>query len=116
MDNKILSGIFHAIEKVGIVGASGTETDVDLCEFIEDSITFITFIVELENEFQIEFPDDLLLLETISSLYGLCEIIESLVNTNIKKESSNDTDDIYDEIKQLQLEVNEIQEEMNMLV
>lgn len=117
VNHKILSGIVNALERVGAVGVSQVENDVDLREFIEDSIIFLTFIVELENEFQVEFPDNLLLLETVSSLYGLCEIIEDLISKHVQKSSKdeNNANDVYNEIEQLKLEINELQREMDSL-
>ena len=34
--------------------------DIDLSEYIIDSLQFISFIVEIENKFGIEIPDELL--------------------------------------------------------
>lgn len=117
MNHKVLPGIVHALDRIGAVGVSQMENDVDLREFIEDPTVFMTFIVELENEFQVKFPDNLLLLETISSLYGLCEIIEDLIDQHVQKSprDENDANDIYDEIEQFKLEMNELQQEIDLL-
>ena len=51
---------------------------MDLTEYILDSIQFISFIVELERELNIEFPDELLLYDNIRSLNGFISLIENL--------------------------------------
>ena len=43
-----------------------------------DSITFISMIVELEMHFDIEVPDDMLLVENFSNLNSINEIIKKL--------------------------------------
>lgn len=117
VNHKVLPGIVHALDRIGAVGVSQMENDVNLREFIEDPTVFMTFIVELENEFQVEFPDNLLSLETFSSLYGLCEIIEDLIGEHVQESSrdENDANDIYDEIEQFKLEMNELEQEIDLL-
>lgn len=64
---------------IGVV-IDDTEDDIDLKEYIADSIQFITAIVEIEREFSIEFPDELLLFSVFDSFNGLVKIVESIVN------------------------------------
>ena len=67
------------LSNIGILIDEQKETiDVDLTEYILDSIQFISFIVELERELNIEFPDELLLYENIRSLNGFISLIENL--------------------------------------
>lgn len=54
--------------------------NVDLSLYIEDSIHFISIIVSLEVEFNIEFPDELLNFEKLQYLDNICIIIEELLN------------------------------------
>jgi len=44
-----------------------------------DSISFITAIVDIEQEFDVEFPDEYLLIETMSSFEKIYDIVELLV-------------------------------------
>lgn len=57
-----------------------SEDDTDLREYIQDSIQFITFAVYLEQEFELELPEDLLLIDSLASLNNfsqrVCDIIE----------------------------------------
>lgn len=52
--------------------------DINLSECVEDSITFMTILVDLEEVFQIEFPDEILQIDCFNSLYNLAEIILNL--------------------------------------
>ena len=58
--------------------------DVDLKEYILDSLQFVTSIVEIERTFSIEFPDELLMYDVFDSLNGLVAIVDSLINDNNK--------------------------------
>lgn len=66
------NGIYIDREKI--------EDDVDLREYITDSIQFISFIVEIERELNMEFPDEFLLFDKIASLNGFSNIIESVLS------------------------------------
>ena len=57
-----------------------SENDIDLREYITDSIQFISFIVEIEKELNMEFPDEYLLYDKIASLNGFSAIIESFIS------------------------------------
>lgn len=59
-------------------------TDLDLRDYISDSIQFISFIVDIENKFEIEFPDEYLLYNSISSLHSFSEIVKNCKQENNK--------------------------------
>jgi len=44
-----------------------------------DSISFISVVVEIEDEFSIEFPDEYLLTNNFKNLNSVLSVIESLV-------------------------------------
>ncbi len=67
-----INGIFVDQKKV--------ENDIDLREYITDSIQFISFIVEIEKELNMEFPEEFLLFDKIASLNGFSNIIESIIS------------------------------------
>ncbi len=56
--------------------------DVNLLEYGMDSISFVSFIVETENVFNIEIPDEILSVERLASLNGLITYIASVVEDN----------------------------------
>ncbi len=60
------------------------EENVDLLLYIEDSIQFISFVVELEQEFDIEFPDELIGLESFRYINDICVIIEELQKNKVE--------------------------------
>lgn len=70
--------VLECFLNIGVV-IDSTEDDIDLKEYIVDSMQFITAIVEIERIFSIEFPDELLLYETFDSLNGLINIIEGIL-------------------------------------
>lgn len=58
--------------------------DIDILEYVDliddlgmDSITFISIVVEVEAHFNIEVPDDMLLLENFKCVDGIVSVIES---------------------------------------
>lgn len=55
------------------------QEDIDLREYITESIQFISFIVEIEKQLNIEFPDEFLMFDKIASLNGFTNIIESVI-------------------------------------
>ena len=54
--------------------------DVNLQEYIDDSLQFISFIVEIEGRFNIEIPDDLLTIDAIDSLNGFVSMLDEIVS------------------------------------
>ena len=58
------------------------QDDVDLKEYIFDSLQFVTAIVEIERVFSIEFSDEMLMYSVFDSLNGLVEIVDSLIEDN----------------------------------
>ena len=52
--------------------------ELSLIEYIPDSMAFITFIVAMEEKFDIEIPDDFLLIERLGSIKELAVVINDL--------------------------------------
>ena len=72
--------IIKCLEQVGLVIEEKSKTaDFELSNYLEDSIVFIQFIVSLEEEFEIEFPDEYLLIDKLSSLSALSATMDSLI-------------------------------------
>ena len=93
----IIKRIPSVLENIGIFDVDITE-EMDLNEWIVDSIMFISFIIELENVFKIQIPDELLQHETISSIQGLADIILKL-KENVEDQDSEERVDLENEIK-----------------
>ena len=70
----IINRIVSILHEEGIE-AEYTGGDLDLRDYIIDSIQFISFIVEVEREFDIEIPNEILLYDSISSLHSFADLI-----------------------------------------
>lgn len=77
MVNEFVEKAITCLNSVG-VELTYNDEDFELNELEMDSIQFISFIVELENCFSIEFPDELLVAENMTSFYALINIIDEL--------------------------------------
>ena len=73
--NKVIAIIESNLEKII---ESESVMDVDLVELGMDSISFIRVVVALEEEFDIEIPDELVLLNEMSTINKIVQIISDL--------------------------------------
>ena len=69
----ITERILNCLLELGIVFEQ-EENNFELTDYIEDSLTFISFVSELENEFDIEIPDEYLLQGVLGTLNDLKNI------------------------------------------
>lgn len=69
--------VFEVLEEMGIDCVPEKTEDINLQQYIEDSFSFINFIVGIEERFNVELPDELLSYETIQSLNGFLQLIEA---------------------------------------
>jgi len=74
--------LIKVLELSGIIIDSKSETDIDLRGYITDSLQYISTIVSIENEFDIEFPDEVLKYDSLMSLNAFSEIVDGLLNEN----------------------------------
>lgn len=65
------------IEKAIVINS--TQLDDDLAELGMDSITFIHIIVALEELFEIEIPDEKLLITEMSTIRKMVEVIATAI-------------------------------------
>ena len=73
--------------------------DIDILEYVDliddlgmDSLTFISIVVEVEAHFNIEVPDDLLLLENFKCVDDIISIVENELSK--KTEGAEATEDV----------------------
>ena len=52
--------------------------DFDLREYIVDSLEFVSFIMEIEQHFEIEIPSELLIYDNIKSTVGFANMINEM--------------------------------------
>ena len=76
-----------------------TTDDIDLREYIIDSMQFISFIVEIENKLNIEIPDECLIYDNISSLNGFSNIISCIVSGDYVCQSGLQLEDDCDPLE-----------------
>ena len=78
------------LENNGIAFEDNDDGDTDIDVTAMDSITFISFIIDVEDTFEIALPDELLSIEILQSLSSFANIVYELVNekkeTMIKKD------------------------------
>ena len=59
--------------------------DINLTPFVTDSIQFVNFVLDLESQFGIEIPSELLSYDLLRSLHSLAFVIGELNGENQKK-------------------------------
>lgn len=75
---EIRKKVVEALEECGIYIEDNGE-DFDVREYFEDSIHFISSIVQIENAFHIELPENALYFDDLDSFDKLCMMIQSTV-------------------------------------
>lgn len=73
--------LIQSLSLIGIIVDYDGKEDINLSEYIEDSIIFVQFIVEVEDQLGINIPDYLLSLDLLESLNGFAEMISEINNT-----------------------------------
>ncbi len=71
--------VIECLSNVGVLINSNTD-DVNINDYDLDSITFISFIVEIEKEFEIEIPDGYLYVNILQSLNGFVNLVDELID------------------------------------
>lgn len=83
MDIKMLSS---CLENAGIYAdICNSDSDMDLRDFVESSLQFISVIVSIEETFGIVFPDEYMVIDTFASLSNLIAIIDYLIGKQLYK-------------------------------
>lgn len=68
-----------AIENSGIEIPKITTDDIDLTEYIVDSIQFVSMVINIEEELGVVLPDEFLLIDNFRSIIGLVNQLKELV-------------------------------------
>ncbi len=69
-------------EVMGIAEIHNVNPDEDLREYGMDSLNAIELVVVLEQEFEIQFPEEDLLVDNLCSIQKLAEIVTKLQQEN----------------------------------
>ena len=76
---EIRDKVIESCNKMGMnIDKLDENEDIDLREFIIDSTMFISFIMQLEIDLDIEIPDTLLQIEKFSSLNSFSKELEDI--------------------------------------
>lgn len=67
-------------EKFQFSEISNAEIEEDLTNYGMDSITFIQIIIDLEEEFDVEIPDEYLLLSQLDTVKKMVDTIQYVLN------------------------------------
>ena len=89
MMEKVKKSILTFFEENGIyIDTELTNEDVDLREYLIDSMQYIYFLVELERMLNTELPDEVLMYENLTSLNGFANQIAVIINSNKQGDSN----------------------------
>jgi acyl carrier protein len=93
MEVKVCEKLLEILEESGLyVEQKSAGEDIDLREYIVDSVQFMSFIVEIEAQLNIEIPDEILVYDNLASLNGFASILQSIADgTYIPRDRGNAT-------------------------
>ena len=75
-------GVIQCLENVGVyINPKLIEEDLFIVDYIEDSIVYISLIVELEEMFNFEMPDEYLVTGELETLNDFCNIINMILES-----------------------------------
>lgn len=77
---EIKDKVITALESIGAcVFEDERDKDLNLADYILDSLLFVEFFVELESQFGIELPDNYLSMDKFKSINAFCISMEELL-------------------------------------
>lgn len=77
---EIKTGVMEALEKAFIFVEESESNSVDLSDYIEDSLQFMSFIVNLEDKFSLEIPAELMMFDNFKHIDDICEMLFELLS------------------------------------
>lgn len=81
--NEVKRIVLRVLENNGII-VENEDMDVDLSSYSIDSIMFISFIIDMENEMSVVFPGDYLTVDVLKSIDGLTNLLLELKHKNME--------------------------------
>ena len=78
MDKNIKAQLIDLLEEVGVYIVT-TDDDVNVLDYNIDSISFITFVISVENHYGIEIPDEFLMIDVLLSLDGFVNLVQDQI-------------------------------------
>ena len=84
--DEIIANIYNCFSSVGLELVEDiSEGSIDLTAFIPDSIAFITVVIELEDVFNITFPEDVFISELFGNSSLLIDVIQRITANDYNK-------------------------------
>lgn len=80
---KMRAGIIRALENAGVFVDAEEDEGINIMNLIDDSIQFVSFIVQLEEIFQIELTNELLVIDNFNTIDSVCEILQALCQEEV---------------------------------
>ena len=77
----VVNKCINSKEDEDMIEIDNTQLDDDLVELGVDSITFIRIVVELEELFELEIPDEKLLITEMGTIHKIVEVVAVLRDT-----------------------------------
>jgi len=74
--------IYQCLNNIGIL-IEDTSENIHLSDYVSDSLDFISFIVELEKMFEIEFSDEFMIAEDVLSMDTICRAIDDAIKERL---------------------------------
>lgn len=75
--------LVNCLENVSIyIDVDDNVDDIDLENYIESSIQFISLVIEIEKEFSIELPDEMLDINTFKTIDMICDLLNEILIQN----------------------------------
>lgn len=87
MNEEIFRKIVSSFENIGISLECDNinyllDNDLNLQDYIFDSLTFITLIISIEEIFEIELPDNISYYDSMSSLKSFMQLLETIIENS----------------------------------
>lgn len=76
--HEVRNKLITILNNIGII-VDEEEEDINLIDYGINSISFISFIIAVEKEFKISLPDEILIIESVSSLNGFSNYINEFI-------------------------------------
>ena len=74
--------VIKCLENIGVVLDEKDICNILLSDLIEDSLMFISFIVEIEEAFQIEVSENMLSIDNLSSVKEFSNSVKKILQLN----------------------------------
>lgn len=85
-DDELIRRIYIILENIGIQ-IPNVDEEIFLADYIEDSIAFISFIVEIEEEFDIEVQDEYLSVEMLETFTDVVNMVRHSIEYSNESQS-----------------------------